>query len=124
MDRIEKINEQMKREIGQMLQEEFQDPRLTQVTITQVTVSRDLQYAKVRYSCWGSEKEHEDIRKSLELIPGHVRKLLSQRMRLRHMPEIEFVFDQSTEYSERIERALKEIEDMKNSSSKKEEGTP
>jgi|WetSurSiteA1Bulk_404760.scaffolds.fasta_scaffold172737_2 ribosome-binding factor A len=113
MERIEKVNQLFKREISLMLQHDFQDPRLSFVTITRVVVSRDLQHAKVSYSFLGDEKQHAEIETILNQIRGYVRKLLGQRIRMRYIPELNFIFDKSTEYSARIEQALQDIKDLK-----------
>jgi ribosome-binding factor A len=109
MDRIDRINETMKREISQLLQREFQDPRFMFVTITTVDVSRDLQQAVVSYSVLGDEKQRKDIGDALDRLKGYVRKMIGQRVRMRYTPEIKFVYDRSIEYSIRIEETLAEI---------------
>ena len=107
MSRIERINEMMRREIGVMLLEEIRDPRLKFVTITSVDVSKDLQHAKVFYSVLGND--HQAAGEALEKARGFVRKLVGQRVIMRYTPEIDFVYDKTIEYSDRIEQTLQEI---------------
>ena len=107
MDRIKRINEMIKREIGAILLEEVRDPRLKFVTITDVQVSKDLQHAKVSYSFLGNDKQA--IEEALENARGFVRRLVGQRVIMRYTPEIQFVYDKSIEYSDRIEQTLEEI---------------
>ncbi len=109
MGRIDKINQTIKREIGEMILRESKDPRLEFVTITQVVVSRDLQHAKVYYSVLGNKDKAQKAQEGLLSARGFVRKLIGQRVRMRYTPEIEFIFDPSIEYSARIEAALEEI---------------
>ncbi len=109
MDRIERINETMKREIGLIVHTEVKDPRLQFVTITQVDVSRDLQHARVSFSVLGNSLQVEKVLDGLNSAKGFIRKLIGQRIRMRFTPDIEFIHDRSLEYSARIEQALEEI---------------
>ncbi len=107
MDRIKRINEMIKREIGMMLLEDVRDPRLKFVTITDVVVSKDLQHAKVFYSFLGSDKQA--VEEALENARGFIRRLVGQRVIMRYTPEIIFLYDKSIEYGDRIEQTLEEI---------------
>ena len=110
--RIEKVNEQLKREIGFILQTEVSDPRLEFVTILNADTSRDLRHAKVYYSVLGPEQKVKGAQQSLERARGHIRKMVGQRMKMRYTPELIFIYDQSAEYNARIEETLKEIHEQ------------
>ena len=110
MGRIERVNEQLKREVSKIIHQDLADPRLQFVTITQADVSKDLRSAKVYYSVLGDDKQIEGIKECLEQIRGMVRKLIGQRMSMRYTPEIFFSYDRSIELSARIDTALKEIQ--------------
>ncbi len=109
MGRMERVNQLMKREIGNMIQQEIQDPRLEFVTITHVDVSRDLHHARVNFSVLGDEVKVTAAEKGLEGACKYIRRLIGQRITLRYTPEIEFVYDPSIEYSARIEKTLEDI---------------
>ena len=111
MGRIDRINQQVKREIGKILQRELGDPRLQFVTITKADVSRDLHNAKIYFSVLGGEHEVQSAQNGLEGAKGMIRRLLGQSMNMRHTPELFFIYDQSIEMSARIEETLKEIHD-------------
>ena len=111
MERIDRINQQVKRELGRIIQQELSDPRLEFVTITEVDVSRDLRNARIRFSVLGEESKAQAAQQGLEGARGVIRKLLSQSMKLRYTPELFFIYDQSVEMSVRIEETLKEIHD-------------
>ena len=104
-----RVNEQMKREIGMMLQRDIQHQGLEFVTITHVEVSRDLQVARVSFSVLGDEQKLQSVIKILSAVSGHVRKLVGERIRLRYTPKIEFVHDKSIQYGDQIERVLEKI---------------
>lgn len=109
MNRMDKINQRIKREVGDIVLKELKDPRLEFVTITQVEVTRDLHYAKVYFSVLGNQEQVAKVQTGLTSARGFVRKLIGQRVRLRYTPDIEFIHDHSIEYSARIETALQEI---------------
>ena len=111
MGRMERINNQVKREIGKIIQRELGDPRLQFVTITEADVSRDLHNARIRFSVLGETSAVQAAKKGLESARGMIRKLLGKSMNMRHTPELFFIYDQSIEMSARIEETLKEIHD-------------
>ncbi len=106
MSRMEKINEQMKREIGTMIQSELQDPRLKFVTITHVEVSRDLRQAKVSFSVLGDAKQTTHALNGLNSARGLIRKWIGKHIRMRFTPELEFIYDNSLAYGQMIEEKL------------------
>lgn len=109
MNRMDKINQRIKREVGDIVLKELKDPRLEFVTITQVEVTRDLQHAKIYFSVLGKPEQVEKAQSGLSGARGFVRKLIGQRVRLRYTPDVEFIYDHTIEYSARIEAALQEI---------------
>lgn len=111
MGRIDRVNQQVKREVGKIILRELSDPRLQFVTITEVDVSRDLRNARIRFSVLGGENEMHAAQQGLDGAKGMIRKLLGQSMSIRHTPELFFIYDQSVEMSVRIEETLKEIHD-------------
>jgi len=119
MGRMERVNEQMRREIGTMLQQDFQDPRLKLVTILHVDVSKDLRHAVVFYSVLGEEKKIQEVGAVLERLRGYVRKLVGERISMRYTPEIRFEYDQSVAYGAQIEKTIQEIHDQALLNSKK-----
>ena len=114
MSRMEKVNQQIKREIGNMIQYgEINDPRLTFVTITYVECSKDLQHARVGFSVLSNDrKEIQSVQEGLSSARGFIRKLIGQRVRLRYTPEIVFVHDNSLSYASKIDETLEEIKRM------------
>lgn len=123
MVRMEKVNQQIKREIGNMIQYgEINDPRLTFVTITYVECSKDLQHARVGFSVLSNDrKEIQNVQEGLSSARGFVRKLIGQRVRLRYTPEIVFVHDNSLSYASKIDETLEEIKKMPKESGKDDE---
>ena len=111
MDRMEKVNHQIKKAISEIVLYEVKDPRLGFVTITEVQVSRDLQHAKVFFSVLGTELQAQEAQKGLESARGFIRHLVGQRVRMRYTPELNFLVDRSLERSLAIEATLGNIHD-------------
>jgi ribosome-binding factor A len=107
--RAEKVGDQIRAEISEMLLRGLKDPRIGFVTITKVAVSEDLRQAKVYYSVFGGEKEKGDSFQGLESATGYIKRELGRRMRLKYMPEITFLFDDSLEYGAHIEELLQGV---------------
>ena len=110
MGRIEKINAAFKREISTIIQNEIKDHRLGLVTINQVEVTKDLNYAKVYFSVLGNDAKIEKTKAGLDSAAGYIRRALGKIMDLRHIPELVFKHDASTEYSIHISQELERIE--------------
>lgn len=111
MDRMDKVNEQIKRELGQiLLSGEVSDPRISFVSIQQVKTSRDLQHARVWVSVLtGKDEDMKQALKGLRSASGHLRRLVGQRIRMKYTPELIFVHDKSAENAFRVEEVLNEI---------------
>ena len=112
--KIERINSNMVKEISYILANEIKDNDIKFVTVTDVKVTNDLSYAKVYFTVLDMSKK-EDTLKSLNNASGFIRRELCNRIDIRHMPELEFVFDESIEYGKKIENIIEKIhEDDKN----------
>lgn len=106
--KIERINSNMIREISYILANEIKDNDIKFVTVTDVKVTNDLSYAKVYFTVLDSNKK-EDTLKALKNAAGFIRRELCNRVDIRHMPELEFVFDESIEYGKKIENIIEKI---------------
>ena len=107
--RVNRVAEQMKKELGDIIHQKVKDPRIGFVTVTDVEVTGDLQDATIYISVLGSDKEKEDTLKGLSKAKGFIRTEIGQRIRLRKTPEIEFKFDESIAYGSRIESLLTQV---------------
>jgi ribosome-binding factor A len=97
-----------------MVQSELRDPRLAWVSIVGVNVSPDLKSARVYYSCMpGTEadSERDEVQDSLERASGYLHRQLARRLSLRAVPHLTFVYDESLEQGDRINRLLRSLDD-------------
>jgi ribosome-binding factor A len=105
----ERLAQELKMRIGEILLLEVRDPRVGFATVTSARLSPDHRQAKIFVSVLGSK---EDVKRTLEALnkaSGYIRRQLSSRMRLRHSPELIFVFDPSVETGARMEEILEEV---------------
>jgi ribosome-binding factor A len=107
--RANRVGEQMKKELGEIIGRKIKDPRIGFVTVTDVQVTGDLQQATVYISVLGDEKQREDTLIGLAKAKGFIRSEIGQRIRLRKTPEILFEFDESIDYGNRIDTLLHQI---------------
>src|SRR5215831_14214075 len=107
--RPDRVGEQIRQELSQMLLSEVHDPGVGFITLTRVKVSPDLQLARVYYTSLGDEKALRETAKALTRASPFLRRQLGQRIRLRRVPEIEFLYDESIARGDRIEQILQEL---------------
>ena len=104
----ERINSNMQRELSYILANEVKNPNIKFITITACDVTSDLSYARVYFTTLGEQLE---TLKGLKSAKGYIRRALADRIELRHIPELEFIYDESIEYGKKIEEKIKEIND-------------
>lgn len=107
--RANRVAEQIKKELGDILFNKIKDPRVGFVTVTDVEVTGDLQQAKVFISVLGDEDKKEETLLGLAKANGFIRSEIGQRIRLRKTPEISFAFDNAYEYGAHIESLLRDL---------------
>ena len=98
--RTDRVGQQIQQEIATVLQRDFKDPRVGWVTVSEVSVSKDLAYATVFVSLLGTDltTEGEKVKATLEILnnaQGFFRSEIGKRMRLRIVPAIKFEYDDS-----------------------------
>lgn len=109
--RANRVGEQMKKELGDIISRKIKDPRIGFVTVTEVKVTGDLQQAKAFISVLGDDKQKQDTLVGLAKAKGFIRSEIGRRIRLRKTPELTFEFDEAVEYGNRIETILQDLND-------------
>ncbi len=92
-----------------LLMQEVHDPRLAKLTITAVEVTPDLMLCRIHFTVLGEDDAEQEAVAGLERAKGFLRTQLAGRVQLRHMPELVFELDKSTEYGNRIDELLNQI---------------
>lgn len=109
--RPERVGDQIRAEVSDMIARDLHDPGIGFVTLTRVNVSPDLQHARVYYTTLGDPQARKTTAKALARASSFLRRQIGQRLRLRRSPELEFIFDESVEQQDRVERLLQELHD-------------
>jgi len=108
--RIEKVNHLIRQEISDLIHYQLKDPRLDAcLSVTEVVTSPDLKYAKIFVSGIGGKKEAQKTLDVLTAASGFLRRELSSNLRLRHIPELSFQWDDSIERGDQILRLLDKV---------------
>ena len=112
MDRMDKINQLFKREISSMiLMGEIRDPRIKFVTITFADVSKDLSWAHIGFSILSDDPAVlKDVQSGLKSASGMVRRLMGERVTLRHIPQIKFVYDDTIAKSVYMTKTFEDLQ--------------
>ena len=108
--RPNRVGEQIREDLTELITRQVHDPGIGFITITHVDVTPDLQQARVNYTTLGDDKARRDTRRALERAAPFLRRQLGRRLRLRRIPELQFFYDESIERHDRIERILQELE--------------
>ena len=109
--RTDRVGERIRTELAAALHRRVREPGLDGVTITHVRVTRDLQLARVYYRVLADERSRREVARALRRARGFLRREIGSRIRLRRVPELTFLHDDSVEQQDRIARLFDEIED-------------
>jgi len=109
--KIDRLNNMFVEEISKIIHEEIKDKDIGFVTITDARITNDLSYAKIYFTTLDNNREK--VISTLNKASGFIRSLLCDRVKIRKMPEIQFVYDESIEYGKKIEDIIERINSEK-----------
>ena len=104
--RVDRLQSQMIKELALIVEEDLKDRPPYMITFTRSEISKDLRYAKVYFSVLGGEDEISADMEFLKRHAGIIKKIIGNRMRLKHMPEIRYIFDKTGESVSKIGEIL------------------
>ncbi len=104
--RQQRTAEQIQIILSELMLREMRDPRLQELTITEVTIDRELQYADVYVHALGDETRQTAVIQALEKATGFFRHELAQRLRLRTTPQLHFHWDATLAHIQEVDRIL------------------
>jgi len=107
--RTQRIGDLVRAELSALVQREMRDPRVALATISEVEVTGDLRYARVRVSALGDEAKRLETITALENARGFLRRELAHRLDLRVTPELRFELDRGPEHSQHISDLLESL---------------
>lgn len=107
--RADRVGGEVKRELSGLLLKDIRDPRLHAVTIMHVSITDDLRLARIYFSVSEGEERRLGALAGFKSASGYLKRKLSKRLGLKHMPELEFLYDESFERAIRLDAVLKEV---------------
>ncbi|MFC2034244.1 30S ribosome-binding factor RbfA [Chloroflexota bacterium] len=110
--RIAQVNSLIRQEISELLQRQVKDPRLGNfISITEVSTSPDLKTAKVYVSHINGEQEKQETLSVLTTAAGYFRRELGKRLKLRYIPTLSFIWDNSIEHGSHLLQIIDRVEE-------------
>jgi ribosome-binding factor A len=107
--RSQRVVEQIRRELAELIRTEVKDPRVGFITLTDVEISADYAHAKVFFTSMTGEEGLPEILTGLRRASGFLRRELGRRVRIHTTPELHFVYDSSVEQGSRMSRLIDEV---------------
>ncbi|MFT7681393.1 30S ribosome-binding factor RbfA [Moritella dasanensis] len=110
--RSRRVAQQLQQEIARILQREVKDPRVGMVTVSSIDLSRDLSYAKVYVTFFNIDNDEERIKDgiaALDTASGYIRSLVGSAMKLRIVPELRFIYDNTLVEGMRLSSLVTEV---------------
>lgn len=106
--RKDRVSEQVRRELAELIRTELKDPRVGMISITDVEVTADYAHAKVFFSVMAGSEHLADVMAALEKASGFLRRELGKRIRIHTTPQLHFVFDASLERGADLSKLIQE----------------
>jgi|SRR5690606_24742885 len=107
--RSQRVVEQIRRELAELIRTEVKDPRVGFITLTDVEITPDYAHAKVYFTSMTGEQDVPQILVGLRRASGFLRRELGRRVRIHTTPELHFVYDRSVEEGSRMSRLIDEV---------------
>ena len=105
--RTRQVDESLKELLAEIIERQVTDPRLEFVTVTGVSVTRDMRYATVFVTAHGGAERYAEMLAGFDSARGRIRALLGERIRMKFVPELTFAVDESVDEGARIDSALR-----------------
>ena len=109
--RADRVGGQVQKELSNLLLKDIRDPRLDSVTIMHVSITDDLRLARIYFSVAEGEERKLGALAGFKSASGYLRRQLSHRLELRHVPKLEFLYDESFERATKLNKVLKTVID-------------
>ena len=107
--RASRVASLLREVLSEILSTQLKDPAVGRITISRVSVSDDLRNARVYFNLPGGSANRDSTLEGLARAKGFVRSAIGKRTELRRVPDLQFIYDDSLDYADRIERLLKKV---------------
>lgn len=109
-NRIIRINDEIKKELSEILRQGLKDPRMTAMaSVVRVDTTVDLKYCKAYISVLGDDDQKQSCMDAINNAKGHIKSQIAHALQLRQTPEFKFILDDSLDYSFKIGKLLDEV---------------
>lgn len=109
--RSKRVADQIKNELGWLIEKKLSDPKKGFITLTRVKLSPDLKLANIYYSVLGDQTTRQQSGDTLNKANHFLRRELGRKVKLKYLPELRFFYDDSLDYSAHISSIIKKIHD-------------
>lgn len=108
--RVQRIGEELRRVISDIIRSKIKDPRIPEIiSVTNVIVTNDLSFAKIFVEIMGTKEEKEEAIEGLNSAKGFIKKEISSEIKLRQMPELIFILDETLDINQKMEELIEEV---------------
>lgn len=108
--RVQRIGEELRRVISDIIRSKIKDPRIPEIiSVTNVMVTNDLSFAKIFVEIMGTKEEQEEALEGLNSAKGFIKKEISTEVKLRQMPELIFILDETLDINQKMEELIEEV---------------
>lgn len=108
--RVQRIGEELRRVISDIIRSKIKDPRIPEIiSVTNVIVTNDLSFAKIFVEIMGTKEEQEEALEGLNSAKGFIKKEISTEVKLRQMPELIFILDETLDINQKMEELIEEV---------------
>lgn len=108
--RVQRIGEELRRVISDIIRSKIKDPRIPEIiSVTNVIVTNDLSFAKIFVEIMGAKEEQEEALEGLNSAKGFIKKEISTEVKLRQMPELIFIIDETLDINQKMEKLIEEV---------------
>ena len=110
-NRSDRVGDLLQELVSQLLMKEVSDPRIGAITLTAVEVTKDLRQAKIYFSILAGSEKKAQVASGLKSATGFIRGRVAKDLKLRFVPTIEFIYDETEDRAQRIEDLLKQAKE-------------
>lgn len=108
--RVQRIGEELRRVLSDIIRSKIKDPRIPEIiSVTNVLVTNDLSFAKIFVEIMGTKEEQEAALEGLNSAKGFIKKEISSEVKLRQMPELIFILDETLDINLKMEKLIEEV---------------
>lgn len=107
--RSDRVGDLLLEVVSELIRREIRDPRIGSVTLTSAKVTKDLRHARIYFNVLGGHEDRSDVSAGLKSAAGFIRSKVGKQLKLRFVPTIEFVYDETQDEAQRIEELLRQV---------------